>query len=53
MPDEIKVGAAKFNRILDRMLEAKLQSKAEISARIKSARGEATGSILVAGEAVQ
>ena len=39
MPDEIKVGAAKFNRILDRMLEAKLQSKAEISARIKSARG--------------
>jgi len=45
MPDEIKVGPAKFNRILDRMLEAKLQSKAE--------REEATGSILVAGKAIQ
>jgi hypothetical protein len=38
MPDEIKVDAAKFDRILSRMLESKPLSKAEISARIKAER---------------
>jgi hypothetical protein len=38
MPDEIKVNAAKFDRILGRMLDAKPLSKAEISARVKTER---------------
>jgi len=38
MPDEIKVDAAKFDRILARMLEAKPLSKNEISERIKAKR---------------
>jgi hypothetical protein len=38
MPDEIKIDAAKFNRILKRMLDAKPLSKAEISERIKAKR---------------
>ena len=38
MPDEIKVDAAKFDRILGRMLEAKPLPKAEISERIKRNR---------------
>jgi hypothetical protein len=38
MPDEIKVNAAKFDRILGRMLAAKPLSKAEISARVKAGR---------------
>ena len=35
MPDEIKVDADKFDRILGNMLKAKPLSKAEISERIK------------------
>lgn len=38
MPDEIKISAAKFDRILGRMLDAKPLSKAEISARVKADR---------------
>jgi hypothetical protein len=38
MSDEIKVGAAKFDRILKRMLDSPPLSKAEISARIKADR---------------
>jgi hypothetical protein len=38
--DEIKVDAAKFDRILSRMLEANPRSKAEISARIMRERSE-------------
>jgi hypothetical protein len=38
MPDEIKVDAAKFDRILGRMLDAKPLSKAEISERIRKTR---------------
>jgi hypothetical protein len=38
MPDEIKVDADKFDRILGRMLIAKPLSKAEISERIKAKR---------------
>jgi hypothetical protein len=38
MPDEIKVDATKFDRILGRMLTAKPLTKAEISARIKAER---------------
>ena len=38
MADEIKVNAAKFDRILGRMLDAKPLSKAEISARVKADR---------------
>jgi hypothetical protein len=38
MPDEIKVNAAKFDRILARMLKAKPLPKAEISERIKAKR---------------
>jgi hypothetical protein len=40
MADEIKVDAAKFDRILARMLESKPLSKVEISARIKRERGK-------------
>jgi hypothetical protein len=42
MPDEpkdITVDAAKFDRILGRMLNLKPLTKAEISARIKAERG--------------
>jgi hypothetical protein len=38
MPDEIKVDAAKFDRILKRMLASKPLSKEEISARVKAER---------------
>ena len=38
MPDEIKVDAAKFDRILARMLDAKPLPKAEISERLKAKR---------------
>jgi hypothetical protein len=38
MPDEIKVDAAKFDKILGRMLTAKPLSKEEISTRIKTER---------------
>jgi hypothetical protein len=38
MPDEIKVDADKFDRILGRMLNASPLTKAEISARIKTER---------------
>ncbi|MGO9446551.1 MAG: hypothetical protein ACLPXB_17530 [Thiobacillaceae bacterium] len=38
MPDEIKVDAAKFDRILGRMLAAKPLSKEEISNRVKTER---------------
>lgn len=38
MPDEIKVNAVKFDRILGRMLDAKPLSKAKISERIKAKR---------------
>jgi hypothetical protein len=38
MPDEIKVDADKFDRILKRMLDAKPLSKNEISERIKAKR---------------
>ncbi len=38
MPDEIKIDAAKFDRILKRMLDAKPLSKAEISNRIQTER---------------
>jgi hypothetical protein len=38
MPDEIKVDAARFDRILRRMVEAKPLSKAEISNRIQNER---------------
>jgi hypothetical protein len=36
MPDDLTVDAAKFDRILARMLDSKPLSKAEISARIKA-----------------
>ncbi|MGA2205243.1 MAG: hypothetical protein ABSG10_00785 [Terracidiphilus sp.] len=36
MPDEIKVNAAKFDRILKRMVDAKPLPKSEISERIKT-----------------
>jgi len=38
MPDEIKVDADKFDKILGRMLAAKPLSKEEISTRIKTER---------------
>ena len=38
MADDLQVDAAKFDRILSRMLTAKPLSKAEISARIKAER---------------
>ena len=38
MPDEIKVDASKFDKILGRMLTAKPLSKEEISTRIKAER---------------
>jgi hypothetical protein len=38
MPDEIKVDAAKFNKILGRMLAAKPLTKTEISIRIQAER---------------
>lgn len=38
MPDEIKVNAKTFDRILGRMLGAKPLTKAEISARVKAER---------------
>jgi hypothetical protein len=38
MADEIKVDAAKFDRILKRMLDAKPLSKNEISERIRAKR---------------
>jgi len=38
MPDEIKVDAAKFDRILKCIVDSKPLSKAEISARIKVER---------------
>jgi hypothetical protein len=40
MVDDIPVDAAKFDRILKRMLDAKPLSKAEISTRIKRERGK-------------
>jgi hypothetical protein len=43
MPDEIKVDAAKFDRILGRMLVAKPLPKAEISERIKAKREAGKG----------
>jgi hypothetical protein len=36
MPDEIKIDAEKFDKILGRMMASKPLSKAEISARIKA-----------------
>jgi hypothetical protein len=38
MPDEIKVDADKFDKVLAKMLAAKPLTKAEISARIKAER---------------
>lgn len=38
MADDIEVDAAKFDRILGKMLAAKPLTKAEISARIKAER---------------
>jgi hypothetical protein len=38
MPDDLKVDADKFDRILKRMLNAKPLTKAEISARVKAER---------------
>jgi len=38
MADEIKVDAARFDRILGRMLAAKPLSKAEISSRVQAER---------------
>lgn len=38
MPEDIKVNAEKFDRILGKMLIAKPLTKAEISARIKAER---------------
>lgn len=38
MPDEIKVDADKFDRILGRMMASKPLSKAEISTRVKAYR---------------
>jgi hypothetical protein len=38
MPDEIKVDAEKFDRILGRMLNTKPLSKEEISAKVKRDR---------------
>ena len=38
MPEDIKVNAEKFDRILAKMLAAKPLTKAEISARIKAER---------------
>jgi len=38
MPDEIKVDAEKFDRILGRMLRTKPLTKEEISARVKAER---------------
>ena len=38
MPDEIKANAAKFDRILKRMLDSKPLSKEEISTRIQAER---------------
>ena len=43
MADRIKVDAAKFDRILARMLDAKPLSKAEISAKILRERNAKAG----------
>lgn len=46
MPDEIKVDAVKFDRILGRMLGSKPLSKAGISAKIKRERNAKAGARL-------
>ena len=46
MSEDIKVDAAKFDRVLSRMLAAKPLSKAEISARIKAERDAKKATVL-------